>query len=91
MKKVIIINNMFKLENAIEVAEQDYNIGVYDAIDKLAFYGFNCDSFWATINDAIKKYGYDLDSEIFLNARDNLYKKLGIEDLMKKAYEIVWE
>lgn len=81
---------LFNLEKAIEVARQDYNIGVYDAIDTLASYGFNCDSFWATINDAIKQYGYDLDSEIFLNVRDNLYKKLGIADLMDQAYDLVW-
>lgn len=81
---------LFNLEKAIEVARQDYNIGVYHAIDQLAFYGFNCDSFWTTINDAIKQYGYDLDSEIFLNARDNLYKKLGIADLMDQAYDLVW-
>jgi hypothetical protein len=78
----------FTLENAIKVAEYDYNYGVVFAIDILEEYGFDCSYYWNIVNEIVE------DNQEFnernIQARDNQYKILGIKDLMDKAYDIVW-
>ena len=79
---------MFKLEDAIKVAKVDYNVGICWAIYELQKW-FDCSYYWG-IMDQIE-IDHDYFDEINIKTRDNLYQKLGIEKLMNKAYEIVWQ
>lgn len=77
--------------DAIKVASKDTNGGVCFAIEKLEALGFNCDSYYKSIDAHSEAELFEDFDTINLQARDNLYKELGIADLMRDAYEIVEE
>lgn len=87
-KKLKESSSTFTLKDAIKIASTDYNVGVASAIDELESMGFDCDYYWDkmyTIDDDDDNY-----DEINLETRDELFDKLGIKDLMSKAYDTVW-
>ena len=76
------------LKQATKVAKTDYEIGILSAVFELQKLGFNCNSYFETINK-IDTDWEDFDSEN-IKARNNLYALLGIKDIMNKAYNKVW-
>ena len=79
--------NNFTLKDAIEIAYKDANVGISSAIDELEKKGFDCSSYWnkmCRIDDTDDNF-----DEINLETRDRLFDRLGIKDLMLKAYDMV--
>ena len=80
----------FNFKQATQVAYVDYNIGVCFAVEELERMGFNCKAYYEYLKD---NYHEMLDFEDYdilnLEARDYLYKVLGIEKIMRKAYKKV--
>ena len=78
---------MITKEQAIEVAKRDIYSGICFAIDKLEEYGLDCSSYHKEINEYNEDcYNFDL---INIEARNRLYNKLGITEIMQEAYDIV--
>ena len=78
------------LEQAIEIAKEDYYCGVMDAMDKLNKMGFETPIYWAFAK-TIEENDLDYDNyEMNLTCRDLQYQALNIYDTMRKAYDIVW-
>lgn len=75
----------FTLEQAIKIAEQDYNYGIVFAIDLLESYGFDCSYYWKKVSNWENIEDYQN-----IEFRDKLYKRLGIKETMEQAYDIVW-
>lgn len=74
------------LKDAISVAKQDVRVGVYFAIKKLGELGFDTSYYWDTMND----YWQDPDEDdMNLKTRDELFRRLGITEIMERAYTIV--
>ena len=92
-------NNTFTFEDAKIIAQEDLESGILDAMlllrDK---YGFDISYYLDNTNDLedVDSHGVDKDSgEHYSNAniyyRDKQFEKLGIKELMEKAYDDVWE
>ena len=79
----------FTYEDALEIAKTDRDVGVMSAIEKLEGKGFDCSDYFAIYTHLTD--GQEVDDEVNLKARDDLFVKLGIKDLMDKAYEEVWD
>ena len=82
------------LAQAKEIANLDISVGIAIAIDELEKYGFDCNYYWSTMANysalcTWRDEGYD---ELNIKTRDELYDRLGIRDLMTKAYtEVVYD
>lgn len=82
----------FNFKNATQVAYIDYNIGVCFAVEELEKLGFDCKAYYDYLKDTdLNKKVKDFEDYDILNieARDYLYKVLGIEKIMRKAYKKV--
>lgn len=75
----------FTLENALQVAEKDINSGICFAIDLLEELGFNVSSYYEELNKSSEE-NFDSDN---IMARNHLFEKLGITELMEVAYSVV--
>lgn len=88
--------------NAIAIAYLDKNVGVMSAIIQLEHdFGFDCSYYWDTmdkvgdgdIDDSIFENGIEEEpGDTFIECtnlciRDRLYRRLGIYEIMDKAYE----
>lgn len=78
---------MITKEQAIEVAKRDIYRGICFAIDKLKEFGFDCSSYYEEINK-YDEYCYNFDA-INIDARNRLYYKLGIAEIMQQAYDFL--
>lgn len=78
----------FTYEQALKVAQADYDNGVIWTIDELMFMGFDCSSYYKNMDKKEMEENYDYYNLLY---RDNLYKELGIYETMQKAYEEVWK
>lgn len=79
-------------EQALEIASLDLDEGVEEAINKLSELGFDTTLYKETMDRLLKdgEVGSEIGEKYVspeLYARDLLYKYLGIEDIMEKAYE----
>lgn len=77
------------LEQAIEIAKEDYDIGILSAMEKLNSFGVETPIYDEFIKNA------DILGDIYFDEknieyRDLQFKELGILDLMIQAYEIAW-
>jgi len=76
---------MLSLLQARYVAELDCEIGVNIAVDYLHdVCGYDVSSYYEELKD-VSEEDFDIKN---LEARDNLYHKLGIWDIMQEAYEL---
>lgn len=70
-------------EQALQVAKADCYSGICFAIEKLEELGFDCDYYWETMSQVD-----DVDEDnLNIDTRNKLYEKLGIVDIMQRAYE----
>lgn len=77
------------LEQAIEIAKEDYDVGILSAMEKLNSFGVETPIYDKFIKNA------DILGDIYFDEknieyRDLQFKELGILDLMIQAYEIAW-
>ena len=72
-------------EQAKQVARADELSGICFAVDKLEELGFDCASYHKEISESDEQ-NFDADN---IQARNHLYERLGIMDIMKRAYEEV--
>ena len=86
----------FTLEDAIDVAYDDHYIGILDGVEELEKKGFDCSYYYEKINDLEDPDDSGVDEETGIpydNAniyyRDKLWEKLGIKEIMEKAYDIL--
>lgn len=70
-------------EQAKAVAKKDYYSGICFAIYKLEELGYDCTSYWEEIDKSTEE-NFDSDN---IMARNNLYVRLGIVEIMQRAYE----
>ena len=92
-------NKKFDSNDALKVAKEDYEVGIYSAMELLRdTYGFDTSYYFNHIDslDDADASGVDSDTgEKYSNAniyyRDKQFEKLGISDLMNRAYDIVWD
>ena len=78
------------LEQAIEIAKEDYYYGVMDAMVKLNKMGFETPIYWAFLKQ-IGDNDMEFDEyEMNTDCRDVQYRALNIFGTMRKAYDIVW-
>lgn len=78
-------------KQALKVAETDYYDGIMSAIEKLNELGFETPIYWAFIKQA-NELEFDVDDyDMNCNCRDLQYQALGIWEVMKRAYDEVWE
>lgn len=88
----------FDFDDALKVARKDYEIGISSAMELLRdTYGFDTSYYFDHIDslDDVDASGVDEETgESYSNAniyyRDKQFEKLGISDLMTKAYDAVW-
>ena len=77
------------LKDAISVADLDCGengVGVSTAIERLDELGFDTSYYW----DTMKDYWQDPDEDdMNLKTRDELFRRLGITEIMERAYAIV--
>lgn len=76
-------------EQALEVARADYNVGISYAIDTLKDMGFDCSQYYKTMAE-VSVDDEDFDDKNTL-ARNTLFITLGIYEIMRQAYEEVWQ
>ena len=81
---------------AKQVAALDIKVGIAVAIDELEKLGFDCKYYWDTMaayQDSIDNIWQDNNyDEMNIETRDKLFDKLGIRDIMTKAYtEVVYD
>lgn len=75
------------LDEAKHIALVDYNFGVSTAIERLTELGFDTSYYWQTMD----AYWDDVDKDnMNLKTRDELYKRLEISEIMKRAYNLIW-
>ena len=80
-----------KFKMCLEVAEQDYLVGVSTAMETLNKYGYQTPIYWAFLKQVYEQeLDYDEDN-MNINCRDLQYEVLGIDYDMDIAYDIVWE
>ena len=86
-------NKEFDSDDALKVAKEDYEVGIYSAMELLRdTYGFDTSYYFTHIDSS----GVDGDtgenySDANIYYRDKQFEKLGISDLMNRAYDIVWD
>ena len=68
---------------AYQVARKDYYCGICFAIDMLEELGYDCSSYHEEMKHSTEE-NFDSDNII---ARNNLYARLGIVEIMQRAYE----
>lgn len=92
-------NKEFDSDAALKVAKEDYDVGIYSAMELLRdTYGFDTSYYFTHIDslDDVDSSGVDGDtgenySDANIYYRDKQFEKLGISDLMNRAYDIVWD
>lgn len=92
-KKEGLYNMELKItkKQALEIAEIDYYDGIMSAIEELNKLGFETPIYWAFIKQA-NELGFDVDDyNMNYEIRDLQFKALGIWEIMKMAYDEVWE
>lgn len=85
------MENKITQRQALEIAETDYYVGVMSAIEELNKLGFETPIYWAFVKQA-NELEFDVDDyDMNCEIRDLQYKALGIWEIMKRAYDKVWE
>lgn len=74
----------FTLEMGVQVASEDYFVGICSAMCELENLGFD-----TSVYIGLAKIEELFEDGCFI--RDLQYKVLGIYDIMQQAYDIVWE
>ena len=72
-------------DDALKVAKADYYSGICFAIDELERQGYYCTSYHEEIAQSNEE-NFDADN---IKARNNLYVRLGIVEIMQRAYDEV--
>ena len=81
-------NVIFTMENAKEVADYDYRVGISTAIQYLNDIGIETPYYWKMLNENIENPDFDW---ININARDKQFEILGIKEMLDIAYDIIWK
>jgi len=76
----------FNFNDALEIARMDAQVGVLSAMELLQEKGFNCKYYFSIMNKEKNLNNDDLN----LLTRDKQFKKLGIFEIMQRAYQIAW-